>query len=187
MNDLDFGNQHEMDYGDAPDPDYPTLIANNGARHWNDNEIFLGASRDIDPDGQPSIPATADDTDGIDDEDGVVFTSTLIVGEMATLEVTVAGGGVLNAWLDLDSNGNWGEAVDHVIDDLPLGAGVHFAEFSLFRLVRRSFFRRTRDFALTLSAISPADGLPRTVKWEDYSILISQNEVPLPTGQPTTS
>jgi subtilisin-like proprotein convertase family protein len=182
LNDLDFGNQHEMDYGDAPDPDYPTLIANNGARHWNDNEIFLGASRDIDPDGQPSIPATADDTDGIDDEDGVVFTSTLIVGEMATLEVTVAGGGVLNAWLDLDSNGNWGEVADHVIDDLPLGAGVHSLSFPI--PAGATLGQTYARFRVNSIGNLSYDGLALDGEVEDYSILISQNvEVPLPTGQ----
>ncbi len=35
---------HQMDYGDTPDPNYPTLFINDGARHILDGVTFLGAA-----------------------------------------------------------------------------------------------------------------------------------------------
>ena len=49
-----------MDYGDAPDPTYPTLLASNGARHTNTG-LKLGNLIDVEPDGQPNATATGDD------------------------------------------------------------------------------------------------------------------------------
>ncbi|TVP99517.1 MAG: hypothetical protein EA381_09680 [Planctomycetaceae bacterium] len=58
-----------LDYGDAPDPlngvpgRYPTLLANDGARHVvNPDGVRLGRLIDIDPDGQPTLAADGDDT-----------------------------------------------------------------------------------------------------------------------------
>ena len=64
-----------LDFGDAPDPSYPTLLANDGARHVAIGPR-LGTYRDTELDGQPSATAAGDDLDRTpDDEDGVVFTS----------------------------------------------------------------------------------------------------------------
>jgi len=54
-----------LDYGDAPDVAgrYPTLLANDGARHVVDRSgVFLGNLIDVDRDGMPSPMATGDDT-----------------------------------------------------------------------------------------------------------------------------
>ena len=48
----------EADFGDAPEPGYPTTLANNGARHVLVSGVFLGARIDFEPDGQPSDSAT---------------------------------------------------------------------------------------------------------------------------------
>ena len=65
-----------FDFGDAPDPTYPTLSASDGAGHVFGAGVYLGAAVDADADGQPTAGATGDDTDTSgDDEDGVTFTS----------------------------------------------------------------------------------------------------------------
>ena len=46
------------DYGDAPDPTYPTLIASDGPYHWMAGGLTLGALVDWEPDGQPNATAT---------------------------------------------------------------------------------------------------------------------------------
>jgi hypothetical protein len=47
----------ELDFGDAPDPNYPTLLANDGARHIIGGPYFCdvagGDAPDPEPDGQP--------------------------------------------------------------------------------------------------------------------------------------
>ena len=53
------------DFGDALDPPYPTLLANDGARHTIMKGFFLGANVDGEIDGQPSAGASADIDDGV--------------------------------------------------------------------------------------------------------------------------
>jgi hypothetical protein len=79
----------EYDFGDAPEElGYPTLLSSNGARHVWDNETFLGEKIDFEEDGQPQADALGDDKTGLDDEDGVLFTSPLLVGARGQVDVT---------------------------------------------------------------------------------------------------
>ncbi|MCP3958924.1 MAG: DUF11 domain-containing protein, partial [bacterium] len=113
----------ELDYGDAP-VSYPTTLADDGARHGGDGATLkLGTAFDNDPDGQPNPgDATGDDTlDSGDDEDGVTFTTALApgVGAAVDVDVTDAGtAGVLNAWIDYNQNGSWGDAGEQIATDV---------------------------------------------------------------------
>jgi len=115
----------QYDYGDAPDSPYPTTEANNGARHLvTPGGVYLGLSVDAEWDGQPNADATGDDiANNPDDEDGVVFTTDLVPGELTCFDVTAVGDGYLNAWIDFNSNGNWGDSGDHVFTDYQLVSG----------------------------------------------------------------
>ena len=84
--------QPDRDFGDAPDgfltPIYPTLSANLGANHTILAGYHLGTAIDPEPDGQPSPLADRDDLDAaVDDEDGVVFSSPMIPGQPATVDI----------------------------------------------------------------------------------------------------
>jgi len=96
-----------MDYGDAPSP-YPTLLADNGARHRQTTpNLYLGSRVDTEPNGIPSADATGDDTRGSpDDEDGVTI-GTLVRGTQAVVTVTASQAGYLDAWIDWDGDGQW--------------------------------------------------------------------------------
>ncbi len=122
-----------VDYGDAPEPTYPTNLANDGARHYIvSNGPFLGAIVDAEADGQPDATTTGDDNlDGSDDEDGVVFTSPLIPGLLATVDVTASAPGLLNAWLDFNTNGSWGDTDEQIFQDVPLVAGTNSLSFTV--------------------------------------------------------
>ena len=110
------------DYGDAPSP-YPTLLADAGARHI-DMGPMLGSNRDTEPDGQPTATADGDDTAGTpDDEDGVVFTSALVGGRTASVDVTASAAGLLNAWIDFNGDGDWADTDEQIFTDQPLMAG----------------------------------------------------------------
>jgi hypothetical protein len=119
-----------LDFGDAPDPTYPTLLASNGARHVMASGVFLGSGVDSDPDGQPDPNALGDDNDGNNDEDGVIFTSTLIPGGTATVDVIASVAGYLDAWIDFDGDGNWSQAYDRIFAAQPLAPGVNSLSFS---------------------------------------------------------
>ena len=122
------GETQEFDFGDAPDPTYPTLMASDGARHYFDPTIFLGSGVDIEPDGQPDANAMGDDNNG-DDADGVVFDTPLYPGISVQITVTASVAGYLNAWLDFDANGDWGDLNDRIFDEEALTAGQNTLTF----------------------------------------------------------
>ncbi|MCY2953455.1 MAG: GEVED domain-containing protein [Planctomycetota bacterium] len=119
-----------LDFGDAPTglvvPWYPTLKVNNGARHTIDGKLYMGVREDAEADGQPEAFALGDDLNpptGLDDEDGVTFTSVLVAGGTATANVVVSASCKLDAWVDFGQDGNWGTAGDQVFTSLALAAG----------------------------------------------------------------
>ncbi len=119
----------DLDFGDAPDPRYPTLLANNGARHIIVPGVFLGNRIDAEPDGQPNATATGDDLAGIPDEDGVVFTSPLVPGQPATVRVTASVAGRLNAWIDFNDNLTWADPGEQIFVDRALNPGPNMLAF----------------------------------------------------------
>ena len=116
-----------FDFGDAPDPTYPTLLASNGARHVIDGITYLGSSIDAEDDGQPDPNALGDDNDGNDDEEGVIFTNDLVPGGIGSIEVTATTPGKLDAWIDFNRNGDWADNGEQIFagEDLPAGTSYH--------------------------------------------------------------
>ena len=104
-----------MDFGDADDPTYPTYLVNDGARHLLDGATFMGISVDPEFNGQPDPNALGDDNDGNDDEDGVTFTTSLVQGQSASVNVDVSVDGYLNAWIDFNANGNWSNPGERIM------------------------------------------------------------------------
>lgn len=118
-----------LDFGDAADPAYPTLLASNGARHQvlPAGNPTLGSIVDTEGNGQPGAALTGDDTNGgPDDEDGVVFPAVLIPGTDGTVQITTgATGGLVSCWIDFSRDGDWGDAGEQVIAGEALGAGAN--------------------------------------------------------------
>lgn len=108
------------DWGDAPSDRYPTLSADNGARHTIKTGLLLGGVADADANGQAS-----DDNDELDDDDGVQFRTDLLAGAEATIDVTANRAGKLNAWIDFNLDGDWDDAGEHILDDVDLTGGVN--------------------------------------------------------------
>ncbi len=173
----------EMDFGDAPDPFYPTLLANNGARHVIVPGVYMGAGVDAEPDGQPNADATGDDLDVAypnpgnipyppGDEDGVDFLTPLVAGMTATVQVTVSTSGYLYAWIDFDADGSWAESHDQIFYGAHLmGAGVHQLPVPVpaTATIGDTFARfRFTTFDTTLTY----DGLALDGEVEDYKVTI---------------
>jgi hypothetical protein len=114
----------EMDFGDAMEHGFPTLLSHNGARHIYKPGYYLGTSIDAEEDASPSEKADGDDLTGIDDEDGVEFKTRLTQGQSAQIEVTASTSGFLNAWFDWQGDGTWNED-DHALIDLALTPGIN--------------------------------------------------------------
>jgi len=169
----------DSDFGDAPDPTYPTLLASDGARHIITGP-FLGASVDADADGQPTPNADGDDSDGTDDEDGIMFTSSLVQGLSASLDVTASAPAVLNAWVDFNDDGDFADDGEQVFTDLPLAAGINSLMFNVpSNAIADTTFSRFRidgtgglsfngfaltgeveDYQVTIEADTDMDGIP---------------------------
>src|SRR6185436_18599851 len=105
------------DFGDAPDPTYPTLLASNVARHQvlPAGNPTLGSLVDTEADGQPNAGLTGDDGALMDDEDGVTYPADLIPGADGTIILASgATGGLVSCWIDFNRDGDWadpGEAI----------------------------------------------------------------------------
>src|SRR5262245_16592178 len=84
-----------LDYGDAPDS-YSTLLASDGARHATSAGFSLGATEDIEDDGQPNATATGDGAD----EDGVVLPALVACASVNASVTLVNTFNMPNAHLD---------------------------------------------------------------------------------------
>ncbi len=163
----------EFDWGDAPDAPYPTLGASNGANHRLDGQTYLGLMIDSEPDGQPDPLALGDDNNIVADEDGVQFNWPLLKGSPVMITVTVAGGGLLNGWIDFNRDGTWAQPNEHIFVDFFLNAGIHQLSFIVpATAVPGPSFARFRFSTQTgLSYTGPAtDG-----EVEDYQVMIEEN------------
>ena len=121
----------QMDFGDAMDPSYPTMLVNDGARHIL-SSLYLGNLIDSEGDGQSSIDDSGDNTNGLNDEDGVHFTNLpFIQNSQNEVVVLSSGSGYLNAWIDFNQDGDWNDNGEHVIRDQPVVAGTQPITFNV--------------------------------------------------------
>ncbi|UCG49589.1 MAG: hypothetical protein JSU94_07370, partial [Phycisphaerales bacterium] len=180
--------QPDVDYGDAPDPTYPTLAASNGASHVIVPRIFLGNGVDPEPDGQPDVNAVGDDNDidplnpppNFDDEDGVVFNTPLIPGQQATVTVTAnAGGALLQVWIDYNGDGSWAQASDVVFKDKLLQQGANVLAFQV-PLSATPNIRTYARFRYSTTPGIPYFGPAPNGEVEDYLVKIEEPYEPKP-------
>ena len=63
-----------------------------------------------------AAPVAATCGDGAD-EDGVVFSTPLVAGTTATIEVTASTAGFLNAWIDFNNDNDWDDSGEQIFTD----------------------------------------------------------------------
>jgi uncharacterized repeat protein (TIGR01451 family) len=165
-----------LDFGDAPAP-YPTLLANNGARHVIVSGFHFGASTtDSEVNGQPSVLADGDDTNGTDDEDGVVSATPFIRGQIASVDVAVSAAGKLDAWIDYNRDGDWADAGERVANNVPLAAGVNTLPLAIPAAAGDGPTYARLRFS-SVGGLS-YDGLAQDGEVEDYIVLL-ENTAPI--------
>lgn len=100
--------------------------------------VFLGAGVDTELDGQPDAGAAGDDSGAgtsnvglvSDDEDGVAFTSPVQPSMTTSVDVTAPVDElVLDAWVDFNADGDFGDAGEQVFANQLLAAGVNSLTF----------------------------------------------------------
>lgn len=166
----------DLDYGDALDPPYQTLLANDGARHYPGGPWLGDASDapDFELDGQPHPTAKGDDGNGIDDENGVSF-STMVVGQNATVTFELNGMDAnVDGWIDFDNDGVWSPS-DQVVSGI-WTVGIHSVSFTVpaGSTVGQTFarFRTSTDPAVDNIPF----GMAMDGEVEDYSVTIEEPE-----------
>lgn len=125
----------ELDYGDTPDPfsttlgRYPTLKSNDGARHVTSNSaVRLGAAVSSETEGKPQ---PLGDGDEFDDGVSFRFQANSYSGNQApmfnknvdtAITVTLSAPGLLNGWIDFNSDGDWTDPGENVFNDVVFDA-----------------------------------------------------------------
>ncbi len=168
-----------LDFGDAPDPDYPTLETSGGAAHALGSDIYLGACVDAELDGQPTLAANGDDVNAgspvfgacteNDDEDGVVFTTDLLAGEVAEIEVMANADCTLSAWVDFDADGDWWDTEEELFPGgRPIVSGTNTLSFTLpGEVAEGPTYAR---FRCTTDVVDGPVGLASDGEVEDYRV-----------------
>ncbi|TRZ76714.1 MAG: HYR domain-containing protein, partial [Bacteroidetes bacterium] len=166
------------DYGDAP-------ISYGSADHFIDvdNYIYLGSLVDGESANQPSATANGDDINGLDDEDGVTF-STLTQGSTANITLTAVGLGRLNAWIDWNGDGDFLDTDEQIATNItledetrvlsvaiPAGAITSAPTFARFRFGPKStpssgsaLFGEVEDYQVTIFCAPPASPLATLIQ-----------------------
>ena len=163
--------EEALDFGDAPDAPFPTLLVNDGARHVVVPGIYLGALIDSEPDGQPDASATGDDLANLADEDGVAFLNNWVAGQVATVQVVAATSGIVSAWVDFDLNGSWGDFGENVLAGMPVVAGTNVMAVSVpASSSSGATFARFRF--TTLPVAMTYTGLVANGEVEDYALIL---------------
>jgi hypothetical protein len=175
------GLQCGLDFGDAPEPGFPTRLASDGASHILGGGVYLGACVDAEADGLADAAASGDDLgtgrlisgtcSGDDDEDGVVFTGAVLPGSDAEVEVTASAACTLSAWLDADGDGTWSESEALLPGGQDLVAGVNSLALPIppSAVAGPSFAR----FRCTSHGVVAATGRAADGEVEDYPVTIA--------------
>jgi hypothetical protein len=166
-----------IDYGDAPDPTYPTLAASNGASHVIIPGFSLGPEADGEADGQPVPGGLGDDYDGNDDEHGVFFTTPLVPNQEATVEVELTsptGTGLLDAWIDFDGDGDWDDAHDQIFASETLTSGVNVLNFNVPHTSGQQLTTYARFRLSSTGGLTPY-GHVNDGEVEDHKVIVRQN------------
>jgi hypothetical protein len=117
-----------LDFGDAPAP-YPTVFAENGARHYPVGPR-LGGGRDGGLDGGHTVDASGDGAD----DDGVTFGALQVGDAGASVTVNVQNaptGARLDAWIDFNRDGSWSGADEHFVANAAVVEGDNVITFAV--------------------------------------------------------
>lgn len=168
--------QASKDFGDAP-------AKYGSADHVIDLSHYMGSSVDEETANQPSTSADADDRNGVDDEDGVIF-PTLTRGLTASIRVTLVGSAYLNVWIDWNGDGDFSDSGERILSDglrssgtvnlsvtVPSTAIISAPTFARFRFGPRSTSKPTYG----------SSGSASYGEVEDYQITILCNPPSAPT------
>lgn len=195
------------DYGDAPDPQYPTLKSHDGARHFITN-LKLGSTIDAEANGQPNSNATGDDLNG-DDEDGVLLPTVLDACSSVPVKVMASSAGYFNGWIDWNGDGDWADSDEQILAlprqllsseetiyiTVPCKTIFNVPVAARFRLTRQTTFSyngelpngEVEDYMVTIKRGAPSAVNDSAILYEDSRTIVRplSNDIE-PVGGPIT-
>ncbi|WP_044255797.1 tail fiber protein, partial [Rhodopirellula sp. SWK7] len=175
------------DFGDAPTAaqagggtfvnDYPTTLADDGARHAFSNGPFLGNSIDYEKDGIPTTSADGDDSNGIDDENGIaigVQLSSSISGTMTEIGVTSSGPGLLDGWIDWNRDGDWDDNGERILINQPVATGTNTLTYLVPQDTGTNVLSGTTfaRFRISTAGVAGVTGAAPDGEVEDYQVTV---------------
>ena len=167
----------QSDFGDAP-TSYNTLFANDGARHKVTPNIRLGATVNEDTNGfgdgtDDNLNATDDTDDGVQLNSATLQGQSLTQGDTVNLGITTAGTGVLNAWIDWNGDGDFGDAGEQIATNADVSGGTLSVPVPAGAQVGTTYarFRYSSE-----SGLAPT-GLASDGEVEDYQVTISASVI----------
>ena len=154
------------EFGRAPAP-YPTLLAAGGARHLVVPGYQLGLTNLASTDGRTNVVS----------EDGVMFSTPLEVGELATVQVVASAPGWLNAWIDFNTNRSWADAGELCFSNVAVAAGTNMLSLAVpaSAVVTTGTWARFR-FSSVANLTFVGEALDGEV--EDYLVALSPSPAP---------
>ena len=164
----------KLDWGDAPDPTYPTLRASNGDYHVILPGFQLGGAIDPELDGQPSAWALGDDATDAADEDGVLFQTPILPGQIAKIQIVASAPGKVDAWIDFDVDGTWTQASDQILTAQAVNAGSNVLNVSVPASAKKGVATFAR-FRLSTQGGLSSNGPGLDGEVEDYRILLGDS------------
>ncbi len=162
-----------VDFGDAP------ATYGNPSHHLAAGPI-LGTDVDSEAGSQPSGTATGDDNANTDDETGVTFVGSILVGSTANVSVVVSfvgprGNGTgqtarLDAFLDFNNDGDFADTGEMIFDNRNVSVGTNALSFPVPADADTGFtfarFRVSSEGGLSFDGPSPVGEV------EDYRVRI---------------
>ena len=146
------------DFGDAPSP-YPSLLAANGAAHDVVLGYHLGAG--VDEEQEARIAGGDSFDDGVTN---ILFSP----GNASSFTVNASAAGFLDAWVDLNRDGDWADAGENIVSARPLVAGTETIVVSLPGTA--SLGQSWARFRFSSAGISSPVGVAADGEVEDYQV-----------------
>lgn len=165
---------NNLDFGDAPDPSYPTLLVNNGARHIIVPGIQLGTLISAEPNGQPNVNASGDGAS----DDGVVIANNEIVAGRTGTQVTVfpSVNGFIDAWIDFNGDGDWNDQGEQIFVSQAVTGGNASGVVLTFNVPAAAVQGTTyARFRFSTEGSLATTGLASDGEVEDYRLQIADN------------
>jgi hypothetical protein len=154
-----------FDFGDAPDPPYPTMLSSGGPQHILVEGFMLGTTVTEETDSLPSDSG----------DDGVTIPSQLVAGSSIMLNVTVADSAMgcegsscrLDAWVDFNGDGDWSDEGEQIAEDMTMAVGTNAVAVEVPATLGTSIAAR---FRLSRSGGLFPTGLASDGEVEDYVV-----------------